>query len=280
MMFASDLDQTLIYSKKAFRCEMGETDVQLIEVLEGKEISFMTRKAISMLKNLANQVLFVPVTTRTIEQYRRISLFQHEIIPEYAVTSNGGHILHKGMVDKEWSQKIRNKLFECQPKEAILNKFKEIYHEEWVLTQKTADDLFCYAIVAQDRIPHDELEAFGEWLTQNGWTYSLQGRKLYFVPNPVNKWEAVEYIKKMTNKKKVATAGDSLLDLPMLEVADFAFSPVHGELDRMTLSKHIIRTSQSGILASEEILQLAGAALLQQLACTENHNYKQNEVSL
>lgn len=50
---------------------------------------------------------FIPVTTRTIEQFQRITLFQNEIIPEYAITSNGGNILHNGKQDVTWNKEIK-----------------------------------------------------------------------------------------------------------------------------------------------------------------------------
>ena len=61
-----------------------------VEVYNGKEISFMTEKAIALLRELSEEMMFVPVTTRTVEQYNRVSLFREEIRPTYAITSNGG----------------------------------------------------------------------------------------------------------------------------------------------------------------------------------------------
>ena len=51
MIFASDLDQTLIYSRKSFRAHIEDESIQLIETLDGKEISFISHKTISLLKN-------------------------------------------------------------------------------------------------------------------------------------------------------------------------------------------------------------------------------------
>lgn len=51
MIFASDLDQTLIYSRKSFRAPIEDESIQLIETLDGKEISFISHKTISLLKN-------------------------------------------------------------------------------------------------------------------------------------------------------------------------------------------------------------------------------------
>lgn len=256
MIFASDLDQTLIYSRRAFRSHVLEEDITLIETLEGREISFMTNKAIELLKQLSSNMIFIPVTTRTIEQFKRITMFQCHSFSHYAITSNGGFVLNKGEIDEDWHKLIEEKLKACSHKEDILHKFNEISHEEWISTEKIADNLFYYFIVDREKIPFHELDSFTTWLHTQGWNYSLQGRKLYFVPKPVNKWDAVHYLKQVTNERFVATAGDSLLDLCLLENADFSIIPAHGELHQVEqLPLKIKKASNKGIYASEEILQ-------------------------
>ncbi|WP_459501680.1 HAD family hydrolase [Bacillus sp. C1] len=256
MIFASDLDQTLIYSRKAFRAHIEDEQIQLIETLDGKEISFITHKTIFLLKQLQRQSQFIPVTTRTIEQFQRITLFQNEIIPEYAITSNGGTILHNGKQDSTWRSIQTKRLAACMEKEDILTEFQNISHKEWVLSQKTADNLFHYCIINRENIPYDELTTFTDWLDTQGWTHSLQGRKLYFVPKPVNKWDAVQYVQEKIQAKTVITAGDSLLDLCMLEKSNYAIAPLHGELEtkQRNLSPHIVRTTEMGIYAAEDIV--------------------------
>lgn len=260
MIFASDLDQTLIYSRKSFRMQIEDKHIQLVETLDGKEISFTTHKTISLLQRLQSQAHFIPVTTRTLEQFQRITLFQKDVVPEYAVTSNGGNILHNGKQDTAWKKNIQTKLItECMAKEDVLKEFQNISHEEWVLSQKTADDLFHYCIIDRENIPYEELASFTAWLDTQGWNHSLQGRKLYLVPKPVNKWDAIAYLKQITETKTVITAGDSLLDLCMLEGANHAFAPLHGELETKqgSLLPHITKTNEIGIYAAEEIVNRA-----------------------
>jgi len=257
MMFASDLDRTLIYSKRAFLLNQGESaDVQLIETLEGKEISFMTHHAIKQLKQLMDSITFVPVTTRTTEQYNRITVFPEEIKQEYAVTSNGANVLKKGQIDEDWSRFIANALTnECLPIPDVLKTFNEIGNEKWVLRTRTAESFFIYHIIEADHIPMNEILQFESWLTEQNWCLSLQGRKLYFVPKAINKAAAVKYIQDMTGKKTLIAAGDSKLDLPLLEAADYAFCPQHGELHKTLDPGKITITKAKGIKASEEILE-------------------------
>lgn len=259
MIFASDLDQTLIYSKKfIFDPLTGRMyPVRLIETNGTEEISYMTETAINRLKELSNKVVFVPVTTRTIEQYKRIQIFGNEIVPKYAVVSNGGNIVIDGTIDEDWKNSIKDMLsFECLSSSEILQEFCKISNDNWVLSQRTADDLFLYFITDQTVIPHNELDCFRKWAITNGWSVSLQGRKLYFVPNCINKWTAVSYVRELAGASKICAAGDSLLDLCMLEKADFAITPMHSELARtIAKDRKIHVTELSGVFAADEILE-------------------------
>lgn len=256
MIFASDLDRTLIYSKRAFLLENGQNPkAELIETLEGKEISFMTDRAIRQLQEVAEKVTFIPVTTRTTEQFNRISVFSERVKHEYAVTSNGANVLKGGKLDEDWGGYISRSLAnDCLSGSEVLKTFKEIAHEDWVLRTKQAEDFFLYSIIDTEKTPADELLEFEKWLSEQNWRLSLQGRKLYFVPNTVCKAAAVNYIKELTGKTKVLAAGDSKLDLPMLEAADHAICPGHGELFERLGSSQIAITRSRGIMASEEIL--------------------------
>ena len=67
ILFASDLDNTLIYSYKR---EIGKK--VLVETMGEKELSFMTENTWRLLKELPPHMMFVPVSTRSEEQYKRI----------------------------------------------------------------------------------------------------------------------------------------------------------------------------------------------------------------
>ena len=262
MLFASDLDQTLIYSARSFRLlpDHKLPAMSVVETYDGKDISYMTDHGIKHLLQLASQASFVPVTTRTIEQYRRISLFRDVILPAYGVVSNGGNVLVNGVIDQEWNQKVKSNVSQmCLCTQDILSQFSEISHASWAGSLKLADDCFHYCIVERENIPTEELASFSLWAKSQNWKISLQGRKLYLVPAVVNKWDAVLYIRNLLEEKTVIAAGDSLLDLCMLEQADYAIAPRHGEVwesySRGTLPISSVRfTNQAGILAAGEIL--------------------------
>ena len=260
MLFASDLDQTLIYSRR-FLTDVLDHEIQPVEKRKNDYISFMTNTAVEQLRQLIKRVLFVPVTTRTIEQYNRIFFIAQEIRPKYAIVSNGAHVLIDGIIDRTWKDKIHGFLKDqCLDIREVLHKFDQIKSEKWVLEHRLPDDLFSCCIVNQKNIPVDELSVFKGWLEENNWTLSLQSRKLYFVPKCICKGAAIEYIKEREGCDMMVAAGDSLLDLPMLIMADYALCPSHGELkrsisQRLDHYKALVFTKSEGISAAEEILE-------------------------
>ncbi|WP_409295671.1 HAD family hydrolase [Peribacillus sp. SCS-26] len=258
MIFATDLDRTMIYSKRACGHELERSDIAVVEKTPEREISYMTEKGIELLRKVNQTIDLIPVTTRTVDLYRRIGLFRDSIVPRYAVVSNGGTILVDGRLDEEWAALLRRKLEdECAPHQDVMKKLEEIQHEDWALGSRVCDNLFCFTSVRDDRVPHDVIEDFGHWLGEQGWSLSLQERKLYLLPNAVNKWAAVAYLKERTGAAAVAAAGDSLLDMCMLDVADIAYTPRHGELFQKGsgLPGRVKVTESAGISAAEEILE-------------------------
>ena len=102
-IFATDLDRSLMFSSKFL--EEGMKSV-CIETLEGKEISYMLEESLNLLDKVkgTSGLGFIPVTTRSVEQYKRVSSIQD---CEYAITTNGGVILHKGKKYDKWEKHIK-----------------------------------------------------------------------------------------------------------------------------------------------------------------------------
>ncbi|MCF4015898.1 HAD-IIB family hydrolase [Clostridium sporogenes] len=260
MIFASDLDRTLIYTKKLIDAAHIK-HVVLVERYLGKELSFMTKNTIEKLKLINNKILFIPVTTRTTEQYNRIFGIKEEINPKYVVTSNGGIILEHGEINIEWNKIIKRVLTNSTRASIVEKQFLKSFSDlSWINKMVFRDDLFFS--VHFDEINNnskEELKNFENWIIKNQWHISLQGKKLYIVPNEVNKWNAISYIKDKEKKQKIISAGDSYLDYPILINANYSIGALHGELKNLIdknkiQQKHIVMSKKSGIEASEEIL--------------------------
>lgn len=258
MIFASDLDQTLIYSVASMGI-IDQSVVLPVELYEERFISYMTHRALALLTQISQQALFVPVTTRTVAQYQRIFTIHQELQPKFAITSNGGNVFIDGLPSKRWSQHIQDNVEDSSaPASQIQQLFNEIASDEWVLKFTYSDDLFYSIVMEKAKLPADQIRDFMTTLASLGWNTSIQGRKIYLVPNAINKGAALTFIQELTGASHSVAAGDSLLDESLLLAADYAMAPSHGELFRRNQTDDRYEfTKASGILASEEILENA-----------------------
>ncbi|MFC5469378.1 HAD family hydrolase [Cohnella suwonensis] len=260
MIFAFDMDQTMIFSRNSMG-PADETELVPVESIDGKEHSFMTRKAAASLRGLHENALFVPATTRTPEQYERIHGVSADLRPRYAVVSNGGRVLVDGQSDVSWENGMKAALrSRCAPREEIDGLFDKLVPEGMVRRKDLCDGLFYSILVDRERIPIEFMEELTDLLRDSRWTSSLQGRKLYLVPEPVSKGAGLRYVKELAGASFAFAAGDSLLDESLLEAADDGIAPRHGELFRKYGANGTIKFTQlAGIGASEEILEAAAA---------------------
>ncbi|MDP4180094.1 MAG: hypothetical protein Q8942_03260, partial [Bacillota bacterium] len=145
---------------------------------------------------------------------------------------------------------------------ATLNYIKEmfknkLYNEEWVIDIRQVEDLFLYCILDLEKTPFDKLNSFMSDMRNHNWQACLHGRKLYFIPKPINKWNAVEYLKDMLPDKIIAASGDSYMDFELLEMADYKVLPFHGEVcNKFSPGDTCLRTKTEGLSASLEILEI------------------------
>lgn len=263
VMVASDLDRTLIYSANSMALAGSDQlapRMIVAEVYDAAPLSFMTRAAEDLLEGIVGRSVFVPVTTRTRAQFSRVRL--PGFGRGYAVTTNGAVLLHNGEPDADWSRHIRRSLGECAPLADVLDHLTGSGAHPAILRVRTAEDYFVYSIVDRQALPGAYLDELHAWCGARGWTTSLQGRKLYCVPALITKEAAVQEIRRRSGAGLLVAAGDSRLDAGILELADIAIRPSHGELDSDSFTRpHLTVTSASGVMAGEEILRFVSDVL-------------------
>ena len=230
-------------------------DYQLIEELEGRPISYVSNAGMKMLSEIARSVEFVPATTRTIEQFRRINFGKFDIPYKYAITSNGGNILIDGKEDQDWNQSIRSHIKEnCEELKNVNEKMLEIDKAHGVIREpRSAEDLFLYYIVDQEKISEEILKEISEFSSKLNWKCDLQGRKLYLIPDCINKGRAVQHVMEVLGKKELIASGDAVLDLPLLHMAMHPIVPKHGGIAEQMAHKAMI-TEEEGLRALEDML--------------------------
>jgi hydroxymethylpyrimidine pyrophosphatase-like HAD family hydrolase len=264
-LIACDLDQTLIYSERAFRLPEGAAapDLVIAEYLDGAPLSYLTRTAARELRALASRVLVMPVTTRTLAQYARVNL---GFAPAYAIAANGGHLLVDGVADPDWADGVRVRLAASGLSlEAVRERAERLASGaagRWVRTIRDADELFVY-LVATGRAAIPDLSHLAAELSAGGWTLSVQGRKVYLVPAALTKEAAIVEVLRRTGRHRLAAAGDSLLDAGMLALAESGVRPAHGELhDQGVPLDGIAVTAQAGLLGGEAVVSHLAAMVL------------------
>ncbi|WP_375489545.1 HAD family hydrolase [uncultured Jatrophihabitans sp.] len=254
VLVAADLDQTLIYSRRAMaRWGGGECAVAAVETYQRVDSAFMTASAAASLAVLAERALVVPTTTRTPEQLARVRLPGPPV--RYAVAANGGIVLVDGVPDAGWTNSVRAGLNGSAPLADVHDHAEAICAPQWTKLLRTACDLFCYAVLERDRVPAGLVAAETAWAAERGWRVSLQGRKLYWVPQALTKSAAIAEIARRTGSATVLAAGDSLLDTDLLAAADRGITPRHGELVASGWqAPHVEVTDGCGLAAGEEIV--------------------------
>lgn len=260
MLWASDLDRTLIYSAAALDLTMPDARAPrllCVEVYQSRPLSYLTERAARLLVETARHSTFVPTTTRTREQYGRIQL--PGPAPRYAICANGGHILVDGESDPDWQRTVRRRLAaDCAPLTQIQEHLRRSSADSWLLKERVAEDLFAYLVVDREKLPSQWVKELAVWAEPRGWKVSLQGRKVYVVPTPLTKSAAVAEVARRADADTVAAAGDSLLDTDLLLGADLGWRPGHGELaDCGWQAAHITALTERGVMAGERILDEA-----------------------
>lgn len=252
-LVAVDLDRTLIYSPAA----VGESEVsalRVVEMYDGAPLSRMTDRAWGLLTELMDLTELVPVTTRSIEQYQRVELPK---VPAYALCTNGGTLLVDGVPDLSW----RAESFDIAARSAPLAEasalLEAVADSGWVKFVRSVEDLFCYLVaVERSALPAAWVADLVESAEALGWRVSVQGRKVYVVPDGISKESGVIRLRqRLGSDGLVLAAGDSLLDAGMLAAADHAIRPAHGELhDAGWDSAGVTVTGRAGVLAGEDVL--------------------------
>ncbi len=257
-LVAVDLDQTVVFSRRAAG-QAGPSVV--VEHLDGEPLSSMTVGAVAAYAALASRHRLVPVTTRTVAQYSRITL---PAPAPHAVCANGGVLLVDGAPDPGWADAVAAGCAQAAPPGQVEARLRAVESEPWVRLVRVAEGLFAYLVAhAREAIPAGYVPALAAELAPLGWGVSVQGRKVYAVPYGLSKAAAAERLAGLLGARVLLAAGDSLLDLPLLDLAvargGAAVRPAHGELhelDRTGPGVHV--TAASGARAGEELLGWLG----------------------
>ena len=217
ILFVSDLDNTLIHSYK----KASENDI-CVEVKKGKSLSFMTPCAFELLRkiNEREDIVFSPLTTRSLEQYCRVDFFDGKS-PELALAANGGILLENGVINKNWFEESKNMISDCYGEfEQGIRYFET---DEYVYFDiRIVDELFVFT---KSSAPLTTKAILNEVLDKTKVEAFNIGDKVYIFPKKLTKGLAIKRLRKLFKYDSIICAGDSEFDISMIEEADCGICP-------------------------------------------------------
>lgn len=171
VLFVTALDNAIIFSKGFVKDEK----VEAVEYKDNKEVSYITKRALSYLKDLNEYMTIIPITSRSLEEYKQITF--HSMF-EHAILNNGLTILYKGIVeDVNWQILIKKEFdkMDLTDVESLLHNCSPLLEGNFELK-----DYYYYAKVKA----HQEimvLKLLKPFLHKD-WNCFVQDNKLYITP--------------------------------------------------------------------------------------------------
>ena len=224
VLYATDMDRTIVFSQRFLEEYPTSAEYEVAETKDERVISYVATNVKGKLTELNNHtdVEVVPVTTRSKAEYERINIGLNN---KYAIISNGGIILKDGEPMKEWEEYLRDKVNRLEMMDAFMDlgeldsvcRKVDIIDGKYLFTKTDDPETFDLEINAL-RIKYPELN------------FTRQVAKIYGIPKAFSKSIALEWLKDKLGAETVVASGDSELDIPMLQVADYPFVPEHGAL--------------------------------------------------
>lgn len=230
MIYATDLDRTIIFSSK-FVTDCKK-EVKCIEYYNGKPISYICTDALIQFKRLVEkkELKVIPVTTRSVAQYQRIGFLRNI---EYAITTNGGVILHKNQIFQPWKNKI-DKMINQYKEEGLYNEIFQILLRNLDFFEKEprlVDNIFYFGRLKDNSLENLKfLSILDTVIDKTKWMFTLQGLKLYIIPKEVSKENALKYLKDYFKESELIVSGDGKLDKGFLEQGNYIYIPEQSEV--------------------------------------------------
>ncbi len=248
MVYATDLDRTIIYS----RSFVTKENMQYLAMFpDGNAVNFMTKKAYDLLKKIKEKIYVIPCTTRSLEQFTRLLQFRD---CEYAICDNGATILHNGKINKQWEFVVNKNMEFCTRDLLVLQ--DNIQKQDFLgNTIRFIDKYFLFFKTNDTTKCRDWLESV---VDKKKFYYTISGKKCYIFPKFMTKDTALRYLLDTIGETDLITSGDSQVDFGMLDMATKgAYLPLNDyfEFDfNFNFAKNITILSNMGISAGEYIL--------------------------
>lgn len=204
----TDLDNTILYSKR-----YGSENKTLVECIDGKEQGYIPNAIYDMLQK-CNREEIIPVTSRHLGHYERISFFMAGGCPKYALIDNGGILLVDGIIDEEW-EKVTHEITSGQ--KDLFDKYASVFKS---CAEVTLQDKLVYYV---KNIEEETWNNISEKARREGLLTYSHGKKHYFTFASLNKGNSIRRFFSRFGKKYALAVGDSEIDFSMAEAVNEAY---------------------------------------------------------
>ena len=260
IIYASDLDRTLIYSKTFI--DMHPVDDELVLVDESKVNSYMAKSVANGLADIVhnNVAQFIPVTTRSIEEYKRIHFPDAVGQTEYAIVASGGVILKNGEILKEFEEYLKS-IKEVNDEEftQIIEEFKAF--ESINYNSKVVDNSFVFSKSSNIHATEDEIKSNQLRYKHPHFRFLLDKHKVYAIPNHIKKSIAIDWLKQYLNGDVVVASGDSAFDIPLLDSGDVKIVPSHAYIKDSDLNGMRVIKISGEVLSPLKTFQIINSTI-------------------
>lgn len=224
VLYATDMDRTIVFSQRFLDEYPTSAKYEIAETKGDRIISYVALDVKNKLHTLNNNinVEVVPVTTRSKAEFERINIGLNN---KYAIISNGGIILENGEPMKEWEDYLSSKVDRVE----LMDVFMDLGELESVCRKVDIID-GKYLFTKTDDAETFDLEINALRIKYPNVEFTRQRGKIYGIPKAFSKSIALTWLKDRIKAETVVASGDSELDIPMLQVANYPFVPEHGEL--------------------------------------------------
>ena len=126
--------------------------------------------------------------------------------------------------------------------------------------QRVAEDLFAYRSSTATALPDGWVKELAGWARRRGWTVSLQGRKIYAVPQAAHQERGDGRGRPARDRRATGCSPPvTRCSTPTCSTPPTAGRARHGELaDSGWSAPHVEVTAASGVAAGEEIVRWLG----------------------
>lgn len=252
----TDLDDTLFVNQRKLPEDFSGSFLPVVEDTDDR-VSGMTAKQVSFFRWIVATADVVPVTARSLEAFRRISL---DFGNGWKIAGNGAVVISPdGEVDRDWKDLISGELADSADDlettaasalawcrefdvEVTVKRYSEHGLQHCVLLSHAGDKMNIMDMVAGQMTRHRDMLHV-----------HYNSGVLAFTAMPVSKRRAVEYVMSKIDgldERVVLGFGDSLSDMPFMSACDFMGAPagcqIHNKLVAQIVDLHGLRADKGG----------------------------------